>query len=53
VRLLICHDLSIRSVTAIAVKELRTAELKREILNSEKLKDFFAEHPNDLKVFPF
>lgn len=41
---------TLRSVTVTAVKELRSAELKREILNSEKLKSFFAENPNDLKV---
>lgn len=41
---------TVRGVTAAAVKELRTAELKREILNSEKLKTFFAENPNDFKV---
>ena len=28
----------------------RTAEIKREILNSTKLKSYFAENPNDLKV---
>lgn len=42
---------TLRSVTNAAVKELRAAELKREILNSEKLKSYFAENPNDLKVF--
>lgn len=41
---------TLRSVTTTAVKELRSAELKREILNSERLKSFFAENPNDLKV---
>ena len=41
---------TLRSVTTTAVRELRSAELKREILNSEKLKSFFAENPNDLKV---
>jgi ATP-dependent RNA helicase DDX56/DBP9 len=41
---------TLRSVTVTAVKELRSAELKREILNSERLKSFFAENPNDLKV---
>lgn len=33
-----------------AVKEFRAAELKREILNSNKLKSYFAENPNDLRV---
>lgn len=41
---------TVRSVTSAAVKELRAAELKRELLNSEKLKSFFAENPNDFKV---
>ena len=41
---------TLRSVTSVAVKELRMAEIKREILNSSKLKDYFAENPNDLKV---
>lgn len=41
---------TVRSVTGAAVKELRAAELKREILNSEKLKSFFSENPNDFKV---
>jgi ATP-dependent RNA helicase DDX56/DBP9 len=41
---------TLRSVTVTAVRELRSAELKREILNSERLKSFFAENPNDLKV---
>jgi hypothetical protein len=39
-----------RSVTVAAVKEFRTAELKREILNSSKLKAHFTDNPNDLKV---
>jgi ATP-dependent RNA helicase DDX56/DBP9 len=37
-------------VTSVAVRELRNAEIKREILNSEKLKTYFAENPGDLKV---
>lgn len=41
---------TLRSVTKAAVKELRIAEIKREILNSAKLKTYFAENPNDLKV---
>ena len=40
----------IRSVTSSAVRELRNAEIKKEILNSEKLKTYFSENPNDLKV---
>lgn len=45
-------DDTLRGVTEVAVKELRAAELKREILNSTKLKHFFSENPNDLKVLP-
>eukprot|EP01034_Spumella_vulgaris_P028491 gene28491-35348_t len=41
---------TLRSVTSTAVRELRSAEIKNEILNSDKLKSFFAENPNDLKV---
>ena len=41
---------TLRSVTAAAVKELRAAELKREILNSAQLKSFFAANPTDYKV---
>eukprot|EP01041_Mallomonas_annulata_P007912 gene7912-16197_t len=41
---------TLRSVTNAAVKECRTAELKQEILNSQKLKTYFAENPNDLKI---
>lgn len=41
---------TMRSVTTAAVKEFRAAEIKREILNSEKLKSYFAANPNDLKV---
>lgn len=41
---------TLKSVTAIAVKEFRAAEVKREILNSERLRTFFANNPNDLKA---
>ncbi len=41
---------TIRSVTATAVQEYRAAEIKQEILNSSKLKSYFAENPDDLKV---
>ena len=40
----------LRSITSASVKEIRAAEIKREILNSQKLKSFFTENPNDLKV---
>jgi ATP-dependent RNA helicase DDX56/DBP9 len=41
---------TLRSVTPAAVKALRAAEIKREILNSAQLKSYFAENPDDLKV---
>lgn len=41
---------TLKSVTSVAVKEFRTAEIKREILNSAKLRSFFANNPNDLKA---
>lgn len=41
---------TLRSVTATAVKEFRTAELKREVVNSAALKDYFTRNPNDLKI---
>ncbi len=40
----------LRSVTAVAVKELRVAEIKQEILNAARLQSHFVENPNDLKV---
>lgn len=41
---------TLRSVTSVAVREFRAAELKQEILNSSKLKSYFVENPDDLKV---
>ena len=41
---------TLRSVTGIAVRELRAAEIKREIINSAKLRTFFANNPNDLRA---
>ena len=40
----------LKSVTATTIKELRLAEIRREILNSTKLKQYFQENPNDLKI---
>lgn len=37
-----------RAVTLTAIREARVAEIKRELLNSEKLKRFFEENPQDL-----
>lgn len=41
---------TLRSVTQVSVRELRTAEIRHEVLNSEKLKSYFSENPDDLKV---
>lgn len=41
-------DDAFRSVTAVAVREARVNELKEELINSEKLKRFFEENPQDL-----
>lgn len=37
-----------RAVTAVAIREARVAELKNELINSDKLKRFFEENPQDL-----
>lgn len=37
-----------RAVTGVAIREARVRELKEELLNSDKLKRFFAENPQDL-----
>jgi ATP-dependent RNA helicase DDX56/DBP9 len=39
-----------RAVTKTAVKETRAAELKAEILNSERLQSHFEENPTDLQL---
>ena len=39
-----------RAVTRVAVKETRAAELKAEILNSERLQSHFEENPTDLQL---
>ena len=39
-----------RAVTKIAVRETRAAELKAEILNSQRLQNHFAENPSDLQI---
>eukprot|EP00613_Pedinella_sp_CCMP2098_P028312 CAMPEP_0171717520 /NCGR_PEP_ID=MMETSP0991-20121206/20074_1 /TAXON_ID=483369 /ORGANISM="non described non described, Strain CCMP2098" /LENGTH=711 /DNA_ID=CAMNT_0012308737 /DNA_START=51 /DNA_END=2187 /DNA_ORIENTATION=- len=41
---------TLRSVTKGAVREERAAELKREVLNSERLTEYFALNPNDHKT---
>ena len=40
---------ALRAVTRIAVHEARTREIRRELLNSEKLKRYFEENPADLR----
>lgn len=37
-----------RAVTSVAVREARVLELKNELINSDKLKRFFEENPQDL-----
>ena len=44
-----CRD-ALRAVTRAVIAAARTKEIRREILNSEKLKTFFQEHPKDFKV---
>jgi len=39
-----------RAVTKIAVRETRAAELKAEILNSQRLQNHFAENPSELQL---
>lgn len=39
-----------RAVTKIAVQETRAAELKAEILNSERLQNHFEDNPTDLQL---
>lgn len=40
----------LRSVTRVAIREARYAEIKEEIMNSEKLKTFFEENPKELET---
>eukprot|EP01098_Paradermamoeba_levis_P001307 TRINITY_DN1148_c0_g1_i1.p1 TRINITY_DN1148_c0_g1~~TRINITY_DN1148_c0_g1_i1.p1 ORF type:complete len:144 (-),score=55.85 TRINITY_DN1148_c0_g1_i1:90-521(-) len=40
----------LKSVTRHQIKEARLAELKNEIVNSEKLKSFFEDNPKDLAL---
>lgn len=39
-----------RSITKAAVKEARAAEVKSELLNSQRLKSFFEDRPSDLNL---
>ncbi|CAK9440132.1 uncharacterized protein LODBEIA_P42320 [Lodderomyces beijingensis] len=41
-------DDAFRAVTQTAIREARVKELKNELINSEKLKRFFQENPQDL-----
>ena len=40
----------LRGVSKNAVREERAAELKREVLNSERLAEYFAANPGDLRT---
>uniref|UniRef100_A0A8C8SDG0 Probable ATP-dependent RNA helicase DDX56 n=1 Tax=Pelusios castaneus TaxID=367368 RepID=A0A8C8SDG0_9SAUR len=44
-----CRD-AMRSVTKQAIKEARLREIKEELLTSEKLKTYFEDNPNDLRL---
>uniref|UniRef100_T1IZ77 RNA helicase n=1 Tax=Strigamia maritima TaxID=126957 RepID=T1IZ77_STRMM len=39
-----------RAVTRVAIREARIKEIKRELLNSQKLKTYFEDNPRDLQV---
>merc|ERR1712127_844349 len=39
-----------RAVTKIAIRETRAAEIKAEILNSQRLQSHFAENTSDLQL---
>jgi ATP-dependent RNA helicase DDX56/DBP9 len=39
---------SLRSVTNAAVRQARLAEVRREMINSDRLKDYFEDNPMDL-----
>lgn len=44
-----CQD-ALRAVTGATVKEARLKDLKKELINSAKLKTFFEERPKDLEL---
>eukprot|EP00808_Paulinella_micropora_P001580 g45799.t1 len=44
-----CSDAA-RRITPALVREARLAEVKQEILNSKKLRDFFSENPRELRL---
>ena len=39
-----------RAVTRVAIREARLSEIKRELLNSEKLSEHFQSNPHDAAV---
>ncbi|GAB6023312.1 putative ATP-dependent RNA helicase ddx56 [Chamberlinius hualienensis] len=41
---------ALRSVTTIAIREARLKEIKKELLESQKLKSYFEDNPRDLQV---
>mmetsp|Transcript_11642 Transcript_11642/g.18936 ORF Transcript_11642/g.18936 Transcript_11642/m.18936 type:complete len:564 (+) Transcript_11642:44-1735(+) len=40
----------LRSITKRAIQEARMKDIRQEVLNSERLKSYFDEHPKDLQV---
>ena len=44
-----CRD-AVRAVTKASVKDARIKEIKRELLNSDKLQAFFKQHPKDYQM---
>ena len=48
--ILLIHSSVSRAVTRVAVRETRAAEVKAEILNSERLQSHFQENPADLQL---
>ena len=50
-KLIFCATIAVsRAVTRVAVRETRAAEVKAEILNSERLQSHFQENPADLQL---
>ncbi len=44
-----CEDAA-RKVTGVMVREARLSEIKQEMLNSQKLQNFFEENPRELNL---
>ncbi|KAL5021816.1 hypothetical protein ScPMuIL_000971 [Solemya velum] len=41
---------AMRAVTKVAIREARLKEIKKELLNSQKLKSYFEDNPRDLQL---